>query len=104
MWQPTTEQVALFKGLNGEKSTKKDSYYIAMLPIVLERANEHCNQTFKPESLPGGVQIFIAKVLQFNEQKAGLSSRSMGTVSYSFEAEIPQSLYKHLAPFRKLRW
>ncbi len=109
MWEPTAEQIKEIKLINGERGTEKDDYYRAMLPIVFDEVKEHCNNTFgetetEAPVLPGGVKKFMAKAIQHNENKAGLKSRSMGSVSYSYETDFPESLYKHLRPYRKVRF
>ncbi|MEH6941523.1 phage head-tail connector protein [Bacillus sp. JJ722] len=104
MWVPTNEEVAEYKRLNQEKSAKKDDYYRSMIPIVLDIASGYCNQNFEHEMIPPKVKLFIAKVTQFNEQKAGRSSRKMGTVSEAYEVEVPKSFYKFIAPYRRLKF
>lgn len=109
MWEPTADQIKEIKLINGEQGTGKDEYYRAMLPIIFDEVKEHCNNTFGetesgPPALPGGVKLFMAKAIQFNENKAGLKGRSMGSVSYSYETEFPESLYKYLRPYRKVKF
>ncbi|PZX07903.1 gp6-like head-tail connector protein [Psychrobacillus insolitus] len=104
MWKPTFEEISIFKRLNQEKTEKKNEYYTTMIPIVLERANDYCKRKFETTDIPSGVCLFIAGVIQFNDKKQGLSGRSMGSVSYSYDVEIPQTLFKHLAPYRRLSW
>lgn len=109
MWEPTAEQIKEIKLINGEQGTAKDEYYRAMLPIIFDEVKEYCNNTFgetgsESLALPGGVKLFMAKAIQFNEKKAGLKSKSMGSVSYSYENDFPESLYKYLGPYRKVRF
>lgn len=65
-------------------------------------AEEHCNQIFV-DPLPGGVKKFIAECIKYGSS-GNVSSRTMGTVSYTFVTDIPSSIYKYLKPYRKLRW
>ncbi|PNZ29903.1 phage head-tail adapter protein [Staphylococcus rostri] len=65
-------------------------------------AEEYCNKTFdKP--YPFGVRKFIAESIKYGST-GNISSRSMGTVSYTFVTELPKATYRHLRPLRKLRW
>ena len=81
--------------------TDKVEYLNTAIPLFEDYASNYCNQTFI-EPLPGGVQIFVAKACEYNMQKSGLSSRSMGSVSYSYETDFPPSLLKLLKPYRKV--
>ena len=82
--------------------TSHDETLNKLIEVYKGIAEEHCNQKFG-ESLPYGVKKFIAESIKYG-MSGNLASRSMGTVSYSFVTDLPQSAYKHLAPFRKLRW
>lgn len=104
MWEPTTEEIEEIKLINGEQGTVKDKYYGAMLPLLLDHVQEWCNNTFTPPNIPGGVKLFLAKAIQFNQNKAGLKGRTMGTVSYSYDLEFPASLYTYLRPYRRLKF
>ncbi|UXS43744.1 phage head-tail connector protein [Staphylococcus delphini] len=65
-------------------------------------AEEYCNKVFV-EPYPFGVRKFIAESIKYGTS-GNISSRSMGTVSYSFVTDLPKSTYRHLRPLRKLRW
>ncbi|WP_353422494.1 phage head-tail connector protein [Staphylococcus delphini] len=65
-------------------------------------AEEYCNKVFV-EPYPFGVRKFIAESIKYGTS-GNISSRSMGTVSYSFVTNLPKSTYRHLRPLRKLRW
>ncbi|WP_185160553.1 phage head-tail connector protein [Mammaliicoccus sciuri] len=82
--------------------TENDEILERIIELYKELAEEYCNQKFDDE-IPSGVVKFIAKCIKYG-QSGNLASRSMGTVSYSYVTDLPQSAYKHLAPFRKLRW
>ncbi|WP_166626852.1 phage head-tail connector protein [Jeotgalicoccus sp. S0W5] len=81
--------------------TSKDASIEALIPHYAGVASEYCNQVFI-EPYPLTVQEFIAKMIEFHNP--GLSSRSMGTVSYSFDNEYEDKLYKLLKPYRKVSW
>ncbi|WP_191556609.1 head-tail connector protein [Metabacillus idriensis] len=75
---------------------------------ILDWVKEWCNNSFSneygQEILPGGVKIFIPKALQYLQQKAGIQSRTMGSVSYSFEADFPPSLLRLIRPYKRVRF
>ncbi|MFJ9462147.1 phage head-tail connector protein [Viridibacillus arvi] len=101
---PTTEQLEQLKRINQEKKNKNDEYYQTVAPLLLDHVKEWCNNKFDVTALPGGVTIFIAKAIQHNMTNAGVKSRSMGTVSYSFDTDLPEGLYKTLAPYKKVKF
>ncbi|MDM8326714.1 phage head-tail connector protein [Staphylococcus felis] len=65
-------------------------------------AEEYCNKVFV-EPYPFGVRKFIAESIKYGTS-GNISSRSMGTVSYSFVTDLPKTTYRHLRPLRQLRW
>ncbi|KIL46161.1 phage head-tail connector protein [Jeotgalibacillus campisalis] len=89
-------------------TTKHDAYLTEMIPLIVERAKEYCHNDFKDhngeEALPAGIKIFVAKGCQFNLNKAGLKSQSMGSVSYTFDTNFPASYYKEIQTYRKVRF
>lgn len=109
MWEPTQQQIEEIKAINGVQGAAQDEYYRIMLPIVFDEAKAYCNNTFgetdllQPE-IPGGVKQFMAKRIQFSQNKAGLRNRSMGTVSYSYESEFPKGFYDTLRPYKKVKF
>lgn len=84
------------------EDTSNDETLKGLIEVYQGIAEEYCNQKFG-EILPYGVKKFIAESIKYGVS-GNLASRSMGTVSYTFVTDLPQSVYKHLAPFRKLRW
>lgn len=74
----------------------------AMIEVYKGMAEEYCNNTFE-KSLPSGVKKFIADCIKYSET-GNIAGRSMGSVSYSFVTELPETLYKPLMPYRKLKW
>lgn len=81
--------------------TSKDETIEVLIPHYAGVASEYCNQAFI-EPYPLVVQEFIAKMIEFHNP--GLSSRSMGTVSYSFDNDYEDKLYKLIKPYRKVKW
>ena len=99
---PTLE-IAQVKALLGLTTSKHDQFIEEMTPILIEYTQEYCNNQFK-DQLPGPVKLFIARAIQFNMNPAGVSSRSMGGASYSYETSYPDSLTSMLKPYRKVRF
>ncbi|MEC0765087.1 phage head-tail connector protein [Bacillus atrophaeus] len=89
------------KNMIGITSDKHDAYLTEVVPILIEYASDFCKNNFEPEALPAGVKIFVAKATEYNMTPSGLSGRSMGDVSYSFNTEFPQHITKNLYPYRK---
>jgi hypothetical protein len=92
------------KNMLSIKTTTHDDYLIEMIPIVIEYAQDHCNQTFISENLPSGVKLFVAKAIEFNMGDSTLKGRTMGEVSYSYNTDFPSSLKRYLAPYRRVRF
>ncbi|SCV43766.1 Phage capsid and scaffold [Bacillus subtilis] len=53
--------------------------------------------------MPAGVKLFVKKAAEYNMTPSGLSGRSMGDVSYSYNTEFPRDITKDLNPYRRLR-
>lgn len=78
-----------------------DEYLKVMCPLILERAEEYCHNKF--EDIPAGVQLFIAECIKYNlTVVSGLSARGMGTVSYTYDLEFPEKIYKLIKTYRKV--
>lgn len=104
MWTPTDEEVTYYKTLAQDK-TPNEEYYKVMLPLLLDKVNEDYNQSFTSETAPANVKIFMAKATQFLGGNAGLKSRKMGSVSYSFNfSELPSYLTDLLVRYRKAKF
>lgn len=109
MFEPTQQQINEIMAINGVQGAEATEHYRVMLPIVFDEAKAYCNNTFgetdllQPE-IPGGVKQFMAKRIQFSQNKAGLRNRSMGSVSYAYESEFPKGFYDTLRPYRKVKF
>lgn len=104
MWEPTQEEIDLLKQMNEVTGAKHDAFYLAMAPILFDVAKDHCNGKWEPLEMPQGVRLFIAKAIQFNVQKTGLTSRRMGSVSYSYDTEFPKAIWTYLRPYKKVKF
>lgn len=82
--------------------TSNDEVLSDLIVFYKGIAEEYCNKTFD-EPYPFGVRKFIAESIKYGST-GNISSRSMGTVSYTFVTELPKATYRHLRPLRKLRW
>ena len=82
----------------------KDSQIEALIPHYQGMAEEYCNRAFSPP-LPFKVEQYIAKSIarDFTQQQ-GISSRSMGSVSYSYDGDTDEKLNAIIKPLRKLNW
>lgn len=111
-YKPTPADIIEFKTINGiaEDVTKHDNYYQTMLPMLLEAVVGHTNNNFggvQPDgsvNLPGPVKIYLAKALERTMMPTGLKSRSMGSVSYSYDTSVPSELEGFLLPYKKVRF
>lgn len=103
MWQITDLEAQKLISINSELITDATlEHYKALAPIYYDVACNYCNATLDVSE--SATLIFVAKAIQFYTNKAGLTSRTMGTVSYSYDTALPTSVLQVLKPFRKLRW
>lgn len=90
------------KDMLGIKSSQHDAYILTMIPVMQEVAERECHQTFG-DTPPAGVQLYIAKTIEFNMGDSGLKARSMGEVSYTYNTEMPESIASLLRPYKRIR-
>lgn len=88
--------------VNGQVITAECiEHYKTLTPIYFDVAIDYCNnKDLEFEH----IIVFLAKAIQYYSNKAGLTSRSGGTVSYAYTSDLPQSVLLLLKPFKKLRW
>lgn len=96
--------ITTVKNILGITSNRHDAYLAEVVPLFLEIAQDRTNNTFLEGEEPAGVKIFVAKACEFNMHQAGLQSRTMGEVSYSYETDLPKSVTKHLNPYKRVRF
>jgi hypothetical protein len=107
---PTPDDVAEIKAILNIQDSKHDDYIITMLPLLLEDVMVYTNNNFGGISatgsmnIPGGVKIYIAKTIQHNLNVSGLKSRTMGSVSYTYDLDFPDSFKRYLKPYKRLRF
>lgn len=98
--------VQTIKTMLGITTDRHDAYLKEVIPLFIEFAKDYCNNQFLvngAEKLPAGVKLFVAKAIEFNMSPSNLSGRSMGDVSYSYVTELPETVIRHLKPYRILR-
>ena len=89
----------------GEIDLNKHSDYVnTMIPILLEFAETKCNNTFDEIKPPAGIKIFIAESIKHKLNNKGLKARSMGSVTYTYDTELPDKIVKNLNPYKKVRF
>lgn len=108
-YEPTESEIEEIKAINGWVGTEHDLYLEIMIPLLFEHVIAYCNNTFLLEetgiiTMPGGVKLFIAKACEHNLNKSGVKSRSMGSVSYSYDLDFPSTLMRYLRPYRRLKF
>lgn len=97
------------KAISPKLSEGHDVYLSVMVPMLEEYVIGLCNNkkftknAYGDIVLPGPVKIFIAKACEYNMQAVGLKERSMGSVSYSYDLEFPNTLHQYLRPYRKVK-
>lgn len=95
------------KNMLSIKTDKHDNYLAEVIPLFIELAKDRCNNTFLVdgvEELPAGVKLYVAKAIEHNMKPSNLKSRTMGSVSYSYDTDLPAGVVKHLAPYKKVRF
>jgi|SRR5690606_19064474 len=83
-------------------ATKHSNYLDEYIPILIEDAERYCHTRFDKENPPAGVKIFIAESIRHKLNTKGLKSRTMGSVSYTYDTDLPNNLYKSLKTYRKV--
>ncbi len=95
------------KDILGITNSKHDIYIQTSIPLFIEFIQEYSNNSFLDESgnvvLKGGAKIALVKMIEYNMNKSGQSSRSFGEVSYSFDTDFPQSILKLLQPYLRIK-
>lgn len=85
-----------------QNTIKHDEYLNEVLPLFDEIARTECRLS-KDAELPAGVKLYISKAIEFNMKPSNVKNRSMGSVTYGFETNLPRSITQYLAPYRKMR-
>lgn len=94
------EKIKLLANLTTDEH---DEFIQSYFSICLEWIKAYCNNDFKNE-VPQAVYLFIAKAVRLNMVPIELNSRSMGTVSYKYNTEYPDSMLSLLTPYRRVKF
>ncbi|MED3691301.1 phage head-tail connector protein [Peribacillus butanolivorans] len=90
------------KNILGITTNKHDVYITTCIPLFVDFIKEHCNNSF-PDDISGGVKIAVAKMIEWNMNKSGQKTRSIGEVAYSFDTDFPPSILRLLQPYNRIR-
>lgn len=96
------------KNILGYKTNKHDAYIDTVIPLLIEYIEDYCNYQFTDELgkpiVRGGAKIAIAKMVEYNLNKAGTQSSSLGgELSYTYTTDFPPSIIRLLEPYMRIR-
>lgn len=95
------------KNILGITTNKHDVYITTAIPLLTDFIIEHCNNSFLgtdgETKLSGGIKFALAKMIEFNMNKSGQRTRTMGEVAYSYDSDFPLSIMKLLQPYNRIR-
>lgn len=80
-----------------------DEFIELYFSLCLDWIQAYCNNSFG-EEIPPAVYLFIAKAVRMNMKPVELKARTMGTVSYTYNTEYPESMLSLLTPYRRLKF
>lgn len=110
-FKPTDADIQEIKTLAGIPSseTKHDEYIAVILPMLMEAVMTETNNNFGILAdgtlrIPGGVKIYLSKAIQRNLRDSTIKSRSMGSVSYTYDTAVPKELLNLLTPYKKVKF
>jgi hypothetical protein len=87
--------------------TKHDGYFELCVPLFFEFIQDYCNSSFLDDEgypkLKGGAKIAVAKMVEYNMQKSGITNRKFDEVSYSYSLDFPPSILALLQPYSRIR-
>lgn len=109
-YEPSSSDIDFVKSTLGPKWDDADLLIRSLLPAAYEVAVSATNNNFggvKADGsidIPATVMLFMAKYIDLISKDTSLKSRSMGTVSYSYHAEVPSTLMSMLRPYKRVRF
>lgn len=89
------------------KTTAKDDYLNAVLPLVEDHVKEYCNRDFVNDDTgeveyPGGVKLAIAKWCEFHMREAGIQSETLSRHSVTYaQGGMPPEVAAILSNYRR---
>ena len=108
-YNPTSDDVAYVRDRFGW-NVDKDELIREDLKAAYSFVVEYTKNDFggvQPDGsidVPDGVRLFMAKFIELNSTNSSLKSRSMGTVSYTYQSEMPAALMSLLRPYKRIRF
>lgn len=109
-YEPSTSDVDFVKSTLGPKWDEADLLIRSLLPAAYELAVSATNNDFGGVrgdgsiEVPATVRLFMAKYIELISKDTSLKSRSMGSVSYSYQSEVPSALMSLLRPYKRMRF
>lgn len=91
------------KILAGIKTDEHDDFIETYCAVCFDWIKAYCNNEFT-KGVPKAVELFMAKALNLNMTPVHLKARSMGTVSYTYNTEYPESVLSLLTPYRRVKF
>jgi hypothetical protein len=103
----TSQDVMTLLGIDAAKiDAKKESYINSALPLLIDFVKEHCNNKFLDDAgnevIPGGVKVAVAKMIEYNMNKAGKTMAVKGSVTDMFTVDFPRSIMRLLEPYQRV--
>jgi hypothetical protein len=66
---------------------------------------DYCNNKFDKDSLPGGVELALEKLVEIDPPHRNITSEKLSDMSqtYANDGNIPKFILKWLSPYKRLR-
>jgi len=70
--------------------------------------NDYCGQNFIDGDLPGGVELALIRLVEFNKGPVGIASQTIGDMSISYTQGVTENpaiadIKRFLAPYVRMR-
>jgi uncharacterized phage protein (predicted DNA packaging) len=85
--------------------TSQDTLINTLIPIAEDYVKQYTNN-FSDDEFPPAVKLVIAQIVSFHlvAKDTSIASEKVGGISYTYRDNYPDSVYKTLNTYRKLRW
>lgn len=109
-YEPSSSDIDFVKSTLGPKWDDADLLIRSLLPAAYEFVVGATSNDFGGVrndgsiEVPASVRLFMAKYIELISKDTSLKSRSMGSVSYSYQSEIPSALMSLLRPYKRMRF
>ena len=103
--------------------TDHDNYIRKMIPLTIDVIKNYTKNDFmvanpdydpsrpisstnkrKIEKFEGGVEIAVAKIIEFYMLESGVQSETISKVSTSFATDLPKSILDLLKPYKRMKF